>query len=824
MFEPVTQMQPAWLNGQCPREGRYVLGPLLGSGGMGFVHEAWDVVLCRTVALKILKDIEPPALIRFMHEAQIHARVVHPNICRIYDVDNYHGALRVAMQLVQGPSLEQACRELSVQELVTILAQVSQAVHAVHRLHLVHRDLKPSNILLERNSEGRWTPFVCDFGLAMALDEPSLTYSHGILGTPAYMAPEQLRGDRDRVSAATDVYALGGTLHYALTGRPPSGPSDSWPQSRSGGSLGQVPRELRAIIIRCLKEEPEQRYSSASALEEDLWRFRDGLPVRTSLRKGLDRRSRTQLQALRPYLLALAATAAAAWAILGQRNAADLRQQAVRAERIDLQALELARACDLERTLPAHDLRPRYAGIRAQAERFQADLARLGRPWQAHGHFALGTAALLCRDVPGAAGELERAWSGGFQEPAVALPLTWVTVLRTDQAERAAQFAGQGPATMSAPVPAWAEALYRSAGTDGTGTAGLAQALMACLHGDTQGGADAALADFQSRPWSRGSAILAVRCLVRLGGEALAAGRMAKAREQFQSAADLAEGALARSPSDPDLAHGCDLARRGLGCLGLETGMPDQAWLRDQLRASAQTLLLDPDDPDLQDDWLALQSLVIQQRIEQGQDARDELEEAKAFFADRVRTPMPPALQADRMVLFTQQARLDFDRGRDPAPALAEALKSTGHTPFLGRDRYQDLLTLQVAAAARAADPRPAMDTALQRLGPLGEEAASWTDQESAAELWLVRADWEAQHGLDPMASIRKAQALAEAAQRQNPDSAAAAALDGLAQVQAAKALPAQSGRLLALARERLRQSRRLAPSGRLQRRLALAL
>ena len=82
------QVQPDWLNAQCPREGRYVIGPLLGRGGMGDVHEAWDVVLCRTVALKILKDIEPTALIRFMHEAQIHARVVHPNICRIYDVDN----------------------------------------------------------------------------------------------------------------------------------------------------------------------------------------------------------------------------------------------------------------------------------------------------------------------------------------------------------------------------------------------------------------------------------------------------------------------------------------------------------------------------------------------------------------------------------------------------------------------------------------------------------------------------------------------------------------------------------------------------------------
>ena len=192
--------QPIWLNAQCPREGRYVIGPLLGRGGMGDVHEAWDVVLCRTVALKVLKAIEPAALIRFMHEAQIHARVVHPNICRIYDVDNYEGSLRVAMQLVLGPNLEQARQDLSLKDVVTIVALVAQAVHVVHRLNLVHRDLKPSNILQERSAEGQWVPFVCDFGLAMAMDEPALTYTHGVIGTPAYMAPEQMHGDRNRIS------------------------------------------------------------------------------------------------------------------------------------------------------------------------------------------------------------------------------------------------------------------------------------------------------------------------------------------------------------------------------------------------------------------------------------------------------------------------------------------------------------------------------------------------------------------------------------------------------------------------------------------------
>jgi serine/threonine-protein kinase len=129
--------------------GRYVLGPILGQGGAGEVREAWDVVLCRTVALKVLRKMEPVGLIRFMHEAQIQSRIVHPNICRIYDVDNGGGVPKISMQLVRGPTLAQVAQQLTVKEVVTLLARVAEAIHAAHRVQLIHRDLKPSNILLE---------------------------------------------------------------------------------------------------------------------------------------------------------------------------------------------------------------------------------------------------------------------------------------------------------------------------------------------------------------------------------------------------------------------------------------------------------------------------------------------------------------------------------------------------------------------------------------------------------------------------------------------------------------------------------------------------
>jgi len=236
--------QPEWLEVHQPSIGRYILGPILGMGGAGEVREAWDVVLCRTVALKVLRKMEPVGLIRFMHEAQIQSRLVHPNICRIYDVDNSGGVPKIAMQLVRGPTLAQLAPELTVRQIAVILAQVAEAIHAAHRLQLIHRDLKPSNILLERDPGGAWIPFVCDFGLAMVLDEPSITLGPGLLGTPAFMAPEQITGDRRLVGPATDVYALGATLHFALYGEAPR------PAPANSSSSGKVSSRPPATPIR----------------------------------------------------------------------------------------------------------------------------------------------------------------------------------------------------------------------------------------------------------------------------------------------------------------------------------------------------------------------------------------------------------------------------------------------------------------------------------------------------------------------------------------------------------------------------------------------
>jgi serine/threonine-protein kinase len=780
---------------------------------MGDVHEAWDVVLCRTVALKILKDVEPAALIRFMHEAQIHARVVHPNICRIYDVDNYEGSLRVAMQLVRGSNLEQLCGELTQHELITIMALVAQAVHVVHRLNLVHRDLKPSNILLERNAEGRWTPFVCDFGLAMALDEPALTYTHGVIGTPAYMAPEQLQGKRDQISAATDVYALGGTLHYALTRRPPSGSRGS----RDPASEPAIPRDLRVIIGKCLEPDPELRYQTANALAEDLWRVREGEPIHASSPNSLVRlghRGRVGIRLFKPWLTALVAALLAVGGIqaLFLRRQAQDRQQMELAQRLALEAADLSRESRLERMLPNHDLRPGYARIHSWLERYRTRMLAQAPAWQGPGHFALGTGLYLVRHFPAAQSELEQAWASGFQDPEVASLLGWTAIPLARAAETAAQFDPHLPVPALAPGAGQLQTILRQSLDQDTGP-GL-EVVLAYLGKDYLRGAAIGHATFLAMPWHYEAAILEADCRTCLARQEQEAGHLVKAERGYQEAMAAAKGAISVGQSDPAAYHAYSMAARGLAALTLEWGDTPRPSLAELQSACDQAQRLDPGDPDLQDDWLALHALEARRLALYGQDPEPVLKAARSFLASRVQEPLSAALRSDRMLIYWQTAQREFRRGLDPGPALGEALRSSGHTPFLGRDKFWELMNFKAQVeAAQGRDPRPTLAAALDPLHPLAQ-GGPWSLKETLAGSWLIRAEWEAGHGQDPAASLGQAQALAEDARSQNPDSASAYALEGLCRVVELKAFPRERARLLGQAEERLRQALARCPRG----------
>jgi serine/threonine-protein kinase len=257
----------------------------LGHGSMAVVYRARQVDRDRLVALKIVRGevaVGPRELARFRAEVVAVGRLRHPNIVRLYKV-GLHGArpyftLELAAGSLAGRLTGQPWPVAAAARLVGRLAG---AVHYAHERGVVHRDLKPANVLLTADG----TPKVADFGLAkLCYADTRLTPSGMVIGTPGYMAPEQLRGDARHVGPSADVYGLGAILYELLTGRPPTPPhallAAAFPKVAPPETLRpDLPADLAAVCVRCLRTAPARRYPSAAHLARDLRRFLLGRPV-----------------------------------------------------------------------------------------------------------------------------------------------------------------------------------------------------------------------------------------------------------------------------------------------------------------------------------------------------------------------------------------------------------------------------------------------------------------------------------------------------------------------------------------------------------------
>ena len=297
-----------------PQSERYEVGELLGSGGMGKVYKAFDRKLKRPVALKFLRTADAHLESRFLQEAQAQARVEHASVCRVYEAGRIGELPYIAMQYIDGQTLREAAKGMTVATRVAVLRDIALAVHAAHGQGLIHRDIKPANILIAR-AEGT-PPSICDFGLARDLAQPGTTLQGALLGTPQYMAPEQARGEHDKIDARTDVYGLGATLYEALTGRPPfEGTSNLQTLYRMMHEepvpprrhVPTLPADLESVVLKCLEKDPQRRYPSASALAGDLQRTLDGEPVQARPAGVIERALRRlrRNKALTAALLAL---------------------------------------------------------------------------------------------------------------------------------------------------------------------------------------------------------------------------------------------------------------------------------------------------------------------------------------------------------------------------------------------------------------------------------------------------------------------------------------------------------------------------------------
>jgi serine/threonine protein kinase len=262
------------------RIGHYAIERKFGQGGMGVVYAARDERLKRTVALKMMSSLsnDERARTRFWREARVAASVNHPNVCQIYDIIEDHGELFIAMELLEGEALSERLRKgpLSIADALPIEFGILAALSALHARGIVHRDLKPSNVFLTPHSVK-----LLDFGLARLEPKPSLqtatSLTHGgtVLGTPSYMAPEQVT--RGAVDSRCDLFAAGALLFELLAGRRAFGGRTAVDILHA--TLHEQPPALTGtpavtavdrVIRRALAKRPEERPASADAMAKEL--------------------------------------------------------------------------------------------------------------------------------------------------------------------------------------------------------------------------------------------------------------------------------------------------------------------------------------------------------------------------------------------------------------------------------------------------------------------------------------------------------------------------------------------------------------------------
>lgn len=772
------------------RLGRYEVGELIGSGGMGRVYRALDHSLARHAALKVLRSDDPDLVRRFMREAQVQARVDHPNVCQVYEVGEEGGRQFIAMQLITGETLGRIAAELTLEQRVQVVKAVAEAVHEAHRLGLVHRDLKPGNILVERMADGRLQPYVLDFGLALDQRAPGLTRSGVLMGTVQYMAPEQARGESGTIDRRTDVWSLGAVLYELVAGGPlftGSGEAEvllkvmQQEAPALSARAPSVPRDLETIVMKCLERDPGRRYESARALAGDLGAFLDGEPI-VARPASLLYRLRTKLRKHRAVVATVAVFLVVLAGLVGVGIRGRLRaaERARLAQRFGQEVERMEGFLRYAYALPLHDVRGEQRVVRDRMSRVEAQMRELGDLASGPGSYALGRGHLALGEPLAARVRLQEAWDAGYRSPesAFALGQALAEVYRD-----AIEDAGRIPIKelRDARLAALKESLQAPALRLLGASRGVtleSPSYLAGLVALLDERFDEALADTEAAnreaPWLyephllRGEVFMTrARRKMERGDRAGAQADLAQAGDAFAKAAEMAR-------SDPRAWEA--VGRHALSTLNVARlyGGDLETPFRATLQATDKALVARPDSGTA----VRLQGSAYfywaDAALRSGKPATEALSTALAL-GERALGLNPKdtdAMQALGTTYIVRAMQVELKQGADPRPSLERASgyfeKALGINPGLVLPRINHATAQAVRAEyeiARGLDPRHSLEAAARGLtSVLASGPAVVVLLNNLGNVHYRKGQWEAAHGLDPRPSFAQTVAACERA------------------------------------------------------------
>ena len=265
--------------------GRYKILELIGVGGTGEVYLAYDQILGRKVAIKFIIGVTEEMRDKILREAKMQAGLSHENICKIYEVEYIGDVGFIVMEYVNGRSLDEYIDKLSVERKMYLMSKICGALSEAHGKGIIHRDIKPSNIMIEEKDDGELIPFLMDFGIARREDTLVESKDVEVVGSPYFMSPEQACGKVWELDRRSDIYSIGATLYYFLSGVLPHKSENivgaiynvinKEPESLLDVIPGLSP-EVNAIVMKCMEKDKKLRYQSAKQLKDDIERYLRG--------------------------------------------------------------------------------------------------------------------------------------------------------------------------------------------------------------------------------------------------------------------------------------------------------------------------------------------------------------------------------------------------------------------------------------------------------------------------------------------------------------------------------------------------------------------